>query len=63
MEGVNKIYSAVLEIVEGRVSTKRNQIIKTDTLNTFCEIQAVLNIFHCSFCLLLHAVYYVMLIH
>ena len=32
------VYSIVLEIVKGRDSVKRNQIINTDTLNTFCEI-------------------------
>jgi hypothetical protein len=63
MAEVNNIYSVLLEIVKGRDSVKRNQIIKTDTLNTFCETQTVFNIFHCSFSLVLHAVHYVMLFH
>jgi len=40
MEKVNNIYNNVLEIAKGRDSIKRNRIIRTDTLNTFCEIQA-----------------------
>ena len=42
---VNNIYSNVLEIVKGRNSIKRNPIIKTDTLNTVCEIQTVFTTF------------------
>jgi len=42
---VNNIYSIVLEIVKGRNSIKRNPIIKTDTLNTVCEIQTVFSTF------------------
>jgi len=45
MEEVNNVYSIVLGIVKGRGSIKRNQIIKTGTLNTFCETQAVFTIF------------------
>jgi hypothetical protein len=63
MEEVNNIYSVVLGNVKGRGSVKRNQYIKTDTLNTFCETRAVFKIFHCFFSLVLHAVYYVMLFH
>jgi len=44
MEGVNIAYSIVLAIVEGRDSVKWNPITQTDTLNTFCEIQAVFTI-------------------
>jgi hypothetical protein len=63
MEEANIIYSIVLEIVKGRDSIIRNQIIKTDTLNTFCEIQAVFTIFHCAFSPVGHAVYYIVLLH
>jgi len=49
--------------VKGRESVKRNQIIKTNTLNTFCGIQVLLNIYHCAFSLVGHAVYYNMLFH
>ena len=45
MERVNNVYSIVLEIVKVRGSIKRDQIIQTDTLNTFCETQAVFTIF------------------
>jgi len=40
MEKVNNIYNIVLEISKGKECIKRNQIIKMDTLNPFCEIQA-----------------------
>jgi hypothetical protein len=45
MEEVNNIYSIVLDVVKGRDSIKRNQIIQTDRQNTFCEIQTVFTIF------------------
>jgi hypothetical protein len=61
-EEVNNIYSIVLEIVMERDSIKRNQIRKTDTLNTVCEIQGIFAIFHCAFSPVEHAVYYVMLL-
>jgi len=41
MEEVNNIFSILLEIVKERDSIKRNQTIKMNTLNTFCEIQAL----------------------
>ena len=61
MEEVNNIYSIVLEIVKGRNSIKRNQIINMDTLKTFCELQAVFAIFTVVHCPVGHAVYYIML--
>jgi hypothetical protein len=63
IEELNNIQSVVLEIVKGGDSIKRNQIIKTDTQNTFCEIQAVFTIFHCAFSPVGHAVYYIVLYH
>ena len=63
MEGVNNIYSIVLEIVKGRDSVIKNRIIQTDTLNTFCGIQVVFKIFHCFFSIVVHAVCYIMLFH
>ena len=45
MKEVNNVYSIVLGIVKGRGSIKRNQIIQTDTLNTFCAIQALFTVF------------------
>jgi len=44
--------------VKGKDSVKKNQIIKTHTLNTVCEIQAVFNIFHCALCPVGQAPYY-----
>jgi len=38
MEQVKNIHSVVLGIVKGRDCVNRNQIINTDTPNTFCEI-------------------------
>lgn len=50
-------------IVKGKATTKRNLIIKTDTVNTFCEKQAVFTIFYYAFSPVGHPVYYIMLFH